>query len=123
MNAIIRVQNLVSFYREFPGLTIDMLDSETDVTIQDLGALLDHIINDTQKTLFKKITDQGIMLTGKLDRVEANHKRLRNAVKDIGDRKGTCWCWVGPGIFNDVILHTKKCDAVYLALYGAERGE
>ncbi len=38
--SMVRVARLASFYREHPGLTLDMLDSLTDVTIEDLQQVL-----------------------------------------------------------------------------------
>lgn len=50
---------------------------------------------------------------------------LERAVKAIAEKDGTCWCGaLHDGTLRDLsILHTSKCDALFLAVYGAERGE
>lgn len=78
-------------------------------------------MNNSQKNT-KLLADQVIKLTTKLDHIEANYKRLRCTVKDLGDKKGTCWCQQVT-LIPPITIHTAKCDAVYTALYGAERGE
>lgn len=80
-------------------------------------------MNDSQKD--SKFVADGMKLVVKIADLEANHKRLRLAAKAIGQRKGTCWCGVKAFELAKAshILHTVQCDELYLALYGAERGE
>lgn len=56
-----------------------------------------------------------------LHALDKQNKKLRAAVIDVGQRKGTCWC--GVLATANHILHTVACDDLFLALYGAERGE
>ena len=41
--AMVRVKALVDFYRQQPTVTIDMMDSITEVTMEDLKILLDGL--------------------------------------------------------------------------------
>ena len=41
--SIIRVKTLIAFYREHLGITLDMMDSTTVVTIEDLVTLLEAL--------------------------------------------------------------------------------
>jgi len=41
--AIEKVERLIFFYQQFPNLTLDAMDSTTEVTISDLGLLLTRI--------------------------------------------------------------------------------
>jgi len=51
--------------------------------------------------------------------------KLREAVKAVGIRKGTCWCGIKTfkliGNKKEYTFHSQDCDALYLALYGGER--
>ena len=80
-------------------------------------------MNNPQKD--SKFVTNGIKLVVKIADLEANHRRLRLAAKAVGQRNGSCWC--GVRVFESAkashILHTVQCDELYLALYGAERGE
>ena len=42
-NSMVRVRALVNFYREHPETTLDMMDSMTAVTMEDLKTLLDAL--------------------------------------------------------------------------------
>ena len=42
-NSMVRVSALVNFYREHPETTLDMMDSITAVTMEDLKTLLDAL--------------------------------------------------------------------------------
>lgn len=57
----------------------------------------------------------------------ARYERLRLAAKAVGRRNGSCWCGVRSVVLEHKgdhhVLHTEQCDRLYLALYGAERGE
>ncbi|KKL23694.1 hypothetical protein LCGC14_2422790 [marine sediment metagenome] len=41
--AMVRVEALVDFYKESPTVTLDMMDSFTEVTMEDLETLLDGL--------------------------------------------------------------------------------
>lgn len=69
---------------------------------------------------------------GLLNQALSHRYRLEQAVKAIAVRDGTCWCGAkalklirGIDIHRDkeCVLHTVACDQLYLALFGAERGE
>lgn len=63
---------------------------------------------------------------GLLEQALSHRYRLEQAVKLIATHAGTCWCGVKTFRLvqgKECILHTVACDQLYLALYGAERGE
>jgi hypothetical protein len=63
---------------------------------------------------------------GLLDQALSHRHRLEFAVKAVGAREGTCWCGINAFRLTqgkECVLHTVACDQVYLAIYGAERGE
>jgi hypothetical protein len=63
---------------------------------------------------------------GLLAEALSHRDRLERAVKAIATREGTCWCGVKAFKLRqggEYALHTVACDQLYLALYGAERGE
>ena len=62
-----------------------------------------------------------------LEQALSHRYRLEQAVKATAVHDGTCWCGVNAFKLmesrKECILHTVACDQLYLALYGAERGE
>ncbi len=62
-----------------------------------------------------------------LDQAMSHCYRLERAVKLLATREGTCWCGVASTALEFEgerhVFHTVACDQLYLALYGAERGE
>ncbi len=57
-SAMVRVEALVNFYQEQGGITLDMMDSMTAVTIKDLKTLLEGLMDrdiSLQKTKHKPL--------------------------------------------------------------------
>ena len=62
-----------------------------------------------------------------LDKEVSAHVKLKYAVMKIAKRNGVCWCFphpFNPDTLEEVgVIHLQTCDAMYLALYGKERGK
>ena len=87
--SMVRVEALVDFYRQSPTATLDMLDSMTDVTIQDLETLLDALKDrdiSLKRPKFK--TPREIERDAKLAKIIVDEREIWERGYDRGYDKG-----------------------------------
>ena len=86
--AMVRVEALVDFYKQSPTVTIDMMDSTTEVTMEDLETLLDGIkdrygaseLTQTFKT--QKEIENDIRVAKEINERE---EKIKEDIKQLGE--------------------------------------